>query len=92
VKIPALTVLAGAGVSLILSGSADAGFVGITTTSKPNEFGIFAVNVYAVFDRPDPGDGSGDHMVAVAGRGRYAERATDRQGPRWRVLQQPVRE
>jgi len=52
---------------LILSGSVTAGFVGISTVSKPNPFGVLTVNVYAVFDRPDPGDGSGDHMVAVAG-------------------------
>jgi hypothetical protein len=54
-------VLAGVGASLILSGSVDGRFVGITTTSKPNDFGIFAVNVYAEFDSPN------DHMNQVTG-------------------------
>ncbi len=66
-KIQTLTVLAGTAVPLILTGSASAGFLGIKTTSKPNDFGLLVVNVYAIFDRPDPGDGSGDHMIAVAG-------------------------
>ena len=66
-KVKTMCLLAGAGAPLILSGSATAGFVGTKATSKPNEFGLLVVNVYAVFDRPDPGDGSGDHMVAVAG-------------------------
>ncbi len=52
---------------MIATGSASAEFLGIKTTSKPNDFGLLVVNVYAIFDRPDPGDGSGDHMVAVAG-------------------------
>ncbi len=62
-----LCLLAGTAVPLILTGSAQAGFTGISTTSKPNPFGLLTVNVYAEFDRPDPGDGSGDHMVAVIG-------------------------
>ncbi len=66
-KMKTLAVLTGVAAPLITTGSAQAGFVGMKTTSKPNDFGLFVVNVYAVFDRPDPGDGSGDHMVAVAG-------------------------
>jgi hypothetical protein len=66
-KIQTLTVLAAVATPLIATGSASAGFLGIKATSKPNDFGLLVVNVYAIFDRPDPGDGSGDHMVAVAG-------------------------
>ena len=47
---------------MILSGSTDAGFVGIDTVSKPNPFGIFTVNVYVTFDRPGE-----DLMISVAG-------------------------
>ena len=47
-----MAVLAGVTAPLILSGSASGGFVGITTASKPNPFGLFTVNVYAIFDRP----------------------------------------
>ena len=61
-KIQTLAVLAGVSAPLILGGSALAGFIGIETTSKPNEFGIFTVNVYAVFDRPGE-----DHMLATFG-------------------------
>ncbi len=57
--------LAGIGAPLILTGSAPAGFVGVTTVHKvvlphyaPD---LYVCNVYAVFDRPD------DEMVAVAG-------------------------
>ncbi len=66
-KIQTLTVLAAVATPLIATGSARAGFLGIKTTSKPNDFGLLVVNVYAIFDRPDPGDGSGDHMIGVAG-------------------------
>ncbi len=51
-KVRTLSVLAGVSAPLILTGSSDAGFVGITTTSKPNDFGLLVVNVYAIFDRP----------------------------------------
>ena len=61
-KAKTLSVLAGVSAPLILSGSTDAGFVGIKTTSKPNDFGIFVVNVYVTFDRPGE-----DLMMAVAG-------------------------
>jgi len=66
-KIQTLTMLAAVATPLILTASASAGFLGIKTTSKPNPYGLLVVNVYAIFDRPDPGDGSGDHMIAVAG-------------------------
>ncbi len=66
-KIQTLTVLAAVATPLILTGSAQAGYLGIKATSKPNDFGLLVVNVYANFDRPDPGDGSGDSMIAVAG-------------------------
>lgn len=51
----ALAVLAGAGVPMILAGSASAGFVGIKVVQKSEAqaFGLFVCNVYAVFDRPD---------------------------------------
>jgi len=62
VKIKNLAVLAGVGAPLILSGSASGEFVGITTTSKPNPYGLLVVNVYANFDTPGE-----DHMVTVAG-------------------------
>ena len=61
-KIKTLAVLAGVGAPLILSGSVSGEFVGITTTSKPNPFGLLVVNVYANFDSPGE-----DHMVGVAG-------------------------
>ncbi len=61
-KIQTMAVLAGVTAPLILSGSASGGFVGITTASKPNPFGLFTVNVYAIFDRPGE-----DHMILVAG-------------------------
>ena len=61
-KAKTLSLLVGTAVPLILTGSATAGFLGIETVSKPNDFGIFTVNVYAVFDRPGE-----DLMIAVAG-------------------------
>ncbi len=61
-KIQTMAVLAGVTAPLILSGSASGGFVGITTASKPNPFGLFTVNVYAIFDRPGE-----DFMLVVAG-------------------------
>ncbi len=47
---------------MILTGSVQAGFVGISAVSKPNEFGLLVVNVYAEFDRPGE-----DFMSAVFG-------------------------
>ena len=61
-KAKTLSVLAGVSAPLILSGSADAGFVGIKVVHKPNEFGLLICNVYATFDRPGE-----DLMIAVAG-------------------------
>ncbi len=61
-KIKALSLLAGVGAPLILSGSVQAGFTGLSTTSKPNPYGLLVVNVYANFDRPGE-----DAMVGVAG-------------------------
>ncbi len=62
-KVRTLSMLAGVSAPLILTGSSDAGFVGIKTTSKPNDFGLLVVNVYAIFDRP-----SQDRMEAVFGQ------------------------
>ena len=61
-KIKTLSLLAGVGAPLIMTAVSDAGFTGVTTTSKPNPFGLLVVNVYANFDRPGE-----DFMVAVAG-------------------------
>jgi hypothetical protein len=60
-KVKTLSVLAGVSVPLILTGSSDAGFTGVTVTSKPNPFGIFVCNVYAEFDNP-----GNDAMLAIA--------------------------
>ena len=73
-KAKTLCLLAGTAVPLILTGSVQAGFLGISTVSKPNEFGLLVVNVYAMFDRPptpDP-DNPGEFIIhdlmrAVAG-------------------------
>ena len=61
-KVRTLSMLAGVSAPLILTGSSDAGFVGIKTTSKPNDFGLLVVNVYSIFDRPGE-----DRMSYVAG-------------------------
>ena len=61
-KIKTLSVLAGLSAPLILTGSSDAGFVGIKVVGKDNPFGILVCNVYAIFDRPGE-----DRMEAVAG-------------------------
>jgi len=61
-KLRTLSVLAGVSVPLILTGSADAGFTGVTTTAKPNAFNLYVVNVYAEFDNP-----GNDAMQSVAG-------------------------
>ncbi len=70
-RVRTLCLLAGTAVPLILTGSAPAGFTGISTASKPNPWGLLTVNVYAEFDRPDPGDGSGDHMLGVFGTPKH---------------------
>ncbi len=61
-KSKTLRLLAGTATPLILTGSVQAGFVGITVVGKPNEFGLLVCNVYAQFDRPGE-----DIMQAVAG-------------------------
>ncbi len=60
-KAKTLCLLAGTAVPLILTGSVQAEFTGLSTFSKPNEFGLLVVNVYAEFDRP------GDLMQTVGG-------------------------
>jgi len=61
-KVAMPRMLVGVTTPLILIGSVQAGFTGISTASKPNPWGILTVNVYAEFDRPGE-----DHMLAVAG-------------------------
>ncbi len=61
-KTKTLCLLAGTAVPLILTGSVQAGFLGIKVVSKPNNFGLLVCNVYAEFDRPGQ-----DAMQAVAG-------------------------
>ncbi len=61
-KVRTLSMLAGVSAPLILTGSSDAGFVGIKATSKPNDFGLLVVNVYAIFDRPGQ-----DQMEVIGG-------------------------
>ncbi len=61
-KASTLRMLVGVTTPLILTGSVQAGFLGISTVSKPNQFGLLVVNVYAEFDRPGE-----DRMSAVAG-------------------------
>ncbi len=61
-KATTLRTLVGVMTPLILTGSVQAGFAGLSTTSKPNEFGLLVVNLYAEFDRPGE-----DFLIAVAG-------------------------
>jgi len=61
-KVTTLRTLVGLTTPLILTGSVQAGFLGISTVSKPNEFGLLVCNVYAEFDRPGQ-----DHMEFVYG-------------------------
>ncbi len=61
-KAKTLLLLAGFGSPLILSGSAPGGFTGFEILSKPNEYGITAFNLYALFDDP-----ANDHLLAVGG-------------------------
>ncbi len=62
-KVTTLSLLAGAGGALILTGTAPAEFAGVKVVQKPGglEHGLVTLNVYAVFDRPD------DEFIAVAG-------------------------
>jgi hypothetical protein len=61
-NIRTIAVTAGVSAPLVLAGSISGEFTGISTTAKPNAFGISVVNVYAEFDRPGE-----DLMVAVVG-------------------------
>ncbi len=61
-KVKNLWTLVGASAPLILTGSTPADFIGLTTVSKPNEFGIRVCNVYVEFDQPGV-----DHIEGVAG-------------------------
>ena len=61
-KATTLRMLVGVTTPLILTGSVQAGYTGISTASKPNAFGLLTVNVYANFDRPGE-----NHMIAVSG-------------------------
>ena len=61
-KVKALSLLAGVSVPLILTGSASAGFVGLSSELKENPFGLTVVNLYANFDNP-----GNDHMIAMGG-------------------------
>ncbi len=53
-RVRTLCLLAGTALPLILTGSAQAGFTGISTVSKPNPFGVglFTLSIYTEFDRP----------------------------------------
>jgi hypothetical protein len=77
-KVKTLSVLAGVSAPLILTGSAGAGFVGITTTAKPNPFNLYVVNVYAEFDNP-----GNDIMESVAGIPNYPMSITVIGGSFW---------
>jgi hypothetical protein len=61
-KYSTLALAAGLSAPLILTGSSDAGFVGLNVVGKPNPFGLLVCNVYAEFDNPGH-----DHMHAIAG-------------------------
>ena len=61
-KATTLRMLVGVMTPLILTGSVQAGFVGIKVVGKPNEFGLIVCNVYIEFDRPGE-----DIMQSVAG-------------------------
>ncbi len=51
-KATTLRILVGVTTPLILTGSVQAGILGITVVGKPNAFGLLVCNVYAPFDRP----------------------------------------
>ena len=61
-KATTLRMLVGVTAPLILTGSVQAGFLGIKVVSKPNQFGLLVCNIYAEFDRPGQ-----DFFKAVAG-------------------------
>ncbi len=61
-KVTTLRTIVGVTTPLILAGSVQAGFLGISAASRPNDFGLLVVNIYAEFDRPGE-----DFMLAVTG-------------------------
>ncbi len=61
-KARTLNLLAGLGSTLIVAGSASAGFVGLTVELAENPFGITALRFYANFDNPGQ-----DRLLAVVG-------------------------
>jgi hypothetical protein len=61
-KVRTLSLLAGVGAPLILTGSTDAGFIGVYVTGKPNPYGISVCNVYAQFD-----NAGNDNVLTIAG-------------------------
>ena len=61
-KMKTLSLLAGVSAPLIMTAPSDAGFVGVTSSWKMNNFGLLVVNVYAIFDRPGT-----DVLFAVSG-------------------------
>ena len=61
-KVRTLSVLAAVSAPLILSGSADAGFVGHKLVTIDNPFGLLVLRIYAIFDRPGQ-----DRVEAIAG-------------------------
>jgi hypothetical protein len=61
VKLKTLSVLAGFGGALIVSGPASGKYLGLARTSSPNPYGIHACNISAQFDNPN------DRVLAVAG-------------------------
>jgi hypothetical protein len=80
-KVKTLSLLAGLGAPLILTGSTDAGFLGVYVTGKPNPYGIGVCSVYARFDNPRQRQRPDD-------RGN-AERHTDHQRGGRVVLEPP---
>jgi hypothetical protein len=66
-KVRTLSVLAGVGAPLILSGPAHANFRGITVIEKPNAYTAKTWGIYAIFDTPAGPGQAGDFMSAVAG-------------------------
>ena len=77
-KAKTLCLLAGTAVPLILTGSVQAGFLGISTVSKPNEFGLLVVNVYAEFDRPPTPDPDNPGQFIIHDLMRWVAGSADR--------------
>ncbi|MHC4210360.1 MAG: hypothetical protein ACYSWT_11670 [Planctomycetota bacterium] len=60
-KTRCLSLLAGCAAPLMFAAPAPAAFMGVTTESRPNAFGLSVVEVFAQFDQP------GDLLLGVAG-------------------------